>query len=70
MFRKERDWTHLPKKAWEYSENAYLRTPAASPSDFTGLAPIVPETVEEADALQQVMPPAPVTSKDDSAHES
>ena len=52
-----------PKRAWEYSENMYLQMPAASPTDFTGLAPIVPETEYEAESYCDVMD-VPVTSMD------
>ena len=64
MENKRRAVTHLPKKAWEYSEIAYLNMPAASPTDFTGYTPTIPETEEEALAYESVMP-APVTAKED-----
>ena len=64
MPREKKEITHLPKKAWEYSENAYLEMPAVSATEFTGMAPIVPETEYEAESLRSVMP-APVTAKDD-----
>ncbi len=63
MIREKREITHLPKKAWEYSENAYLTMPAASQTDFTGLAPIVPDTEYEAESYRDVMN-APVTARD------
>ena len=52
-----------PKKAWEYSENMYLQMPAASPTDFTGLTPVMPETEYEAESYCDVMD-VPVTSMD------
>ncbi len=54
-----------PKRAWEFSEDVYFRMPAASPSDFTGLTPIVPETEEEAESYRDLME-VPVTAKDGS----
>ena len=69
MIREKREITHLPKKAWEYSENAYLTMPAASPTDFTGLAPVVPETEYEAESYRDVMN-VPVTARDGSEADS
>jgi hypothetical protein len=54
-----------PRKAWEYAEDMYFQMPAASPTDFTGLAPIVPETEYEAESYCDVMD-VPVTAKDGS----
>ncbi len=52
-----------PRHAWEYSENMYFHMPAASPTDFTGYTPVVPETEFEAESICDVMD-VPVTSKD------
>lgn len=52
-----------PRKAWEYSQNMYLQSSAASPSEFTGLLPIVPETEYEAESYCDLMD-APITSRD------
>ncbi len=57
-----------PKKkecppAWKYAENMYLKMPAASAAEFTGLAPVVPETETEAEGLCDTMS-VPVTAKD------
>ncbi|MBQ9748530.1 MAG: hypothetical protein IJV98_07070 [Clostridia bacterium] len=64
MKRERTEITHLPKKAWEYSENAYLTMPAASATEFTGYTPVVPETEFEAESYSEVMP-APVTAKNE-----
>ena len=41
----------------------YLQMPAASPTDFTGLAPVMPKTEYEAESYCDVMD-VPVTSMD------
>lgn len=52
-----------PRKAWEYAKDVYMDMPAVSATDFTGFAPIVPETEYDAQAYCDVMD-APVTAKD------
>ncbi len=52
-----------PRHAWEYAKDMYFHMPCASPTEFTGLAPTVPETECEAEGLCDTMD-VPVTSKD------
>ena len=50
------------REASDYSRDAFLTNPAASPTEWTGLAVTVPETGGEAEALEGVFD-VPVTSK-------
>ncbi len=54
-----------PKRAWEFAEDVYFSMSAASPSEFTGLTPTVPETEVEAEAYRDLME-VPITAKDGS----
>ena len=49
-------------EAADYSGDAFLTTPAASPTEWTGLAVTVPETGAEAKALEDTFD-VPVTGK-------
>ena len=49
-------------EASDYSRDAFLTNPAASPTEWTGLAVTVPETAAEAEALEETFD-VPVTGK-------
>ena len=53
---------HKSDRASDYSRDAFLTNPAASPTEWTGLAVTVPETGAEADALEETFG-VPVTQK-------
>ena len=50
------------RAASDYSRDAFLTNPAASPTEWTGLAVTVPETAAEAEALEETFD-VPVTGK-------
>ncbi len=50
------------REASDYSRDAFLTTPVASPTEWTGLAVTVPETGAEAEALEETFD-VPVTGK-------
>lgn len=50
------------REASDYSRDAFLTNPAASPTEWTGLAVTVPETGAEAKALEETFG-VPVTQK-------
>jgi hypothetical protein len=51
-------------RAEELSAQAMLGNPAASFTEYTGMAPRIPESEAEADSLCDVCADAPVTSLD------